>query len=171
MKRFEVFSLMRNHKLDPDRLRAAGDVDGFADEIVALLASYQQKINELEERVRRRIKRQTQTALPPQVGPGRPKLHRSDLGYYWFWLGKQWNGGNFGKKGWLNTIQFDIDGTQLTAEKRRHIRKMLSEMTPKHIKSLRGEPSPVMEAALTGIDDEDVARWANAGATEADQQY
>jgi hypothetical protein len=171
MTRFEIFALMRAHKLDPDRLQDAGDVAGFAEGIVALLAAHQQKINELEERLRRRVKRQTQKAKPPQGRPGRPTLHRSDRDYYWFWLEKQWNGGIFGKKGWLNAIQVDIDGTQLTPEKRRHIRKMLSVLTPSHIKSRRGAPDPVGDAILAGADDEGTDRWADAGPTEADRHY
>jgi hypothetical protein len=137
MNYFDLLGALGKAGFSPERLRDATKFDKFLNELVAAFAAKDKEITELKARLKVRERRKrSATKAQSGRGPGRPaKYARSlDEHNYWFW--HELNKGQPVPE-FLAAVSRNRSGQPLTNLERNHIRKILSELLPSHVKRCR----------------------------------
>lgn len=133
------------------KLRAP-KLDNVITQIEAIIGAKDRQIAWLKEALdRRKRKRQVRINAKPGRRRGRPSKYDSDWDYYWYWL---WHEKHVFGTNWLTDVMVNRDGYPMTDGERTHIKKILSSMTPGHIKAFRKSRRRTDDTGLGHIPDD-----------------
>lgn len=133
MNPYEIISQLTKAGFDIARLRQTGKIDKFINAIAAEFQAKDSIITGLQTQLSVRRRRQVQRQTVPSVatrGKGRPRKYPLSWDYFEYWWSHPAR--NFGTS-WLNNVKTNHIGKPLTRFERRHIEKILTELTPDYL--------------------------------------
>jgi hypothetical protein len=138
MNHYDLLAELNKAGFSPEQLRAAGRLDEFLQKVEAEFAEKNRAIADITARLKMRERRKEQKKIAqPGRGPGRPAKYPRTFEEFNYWFWHEMNKGQRVMKGFLAQVQQNKKGKPLTDGERNHIRKILSELLPSHVKGCK----------------------------------